>query len=294
MTVKLNVRTVTCTMLLILSGIPFAEAQTSRRGKTITKKTVESSVRQTRNIPSVPQPTPTPAGKRNERPAANLPAASFTKDRPAAGDRTNRVGPVYRYEFTQPAFVVSNIKIEHDNDGAGTITFEKKGSEETITDPVSISPKALARINDALSALNFLESTENYQYEKDFSHLGTIKFSLDREGKSRHVTFNWTENKDAKILMTEYRRIANQFIWMFDITLSRENQPLESPRLMDSLDSMIRRNDISDPYQLEPFLKELADDERIPLIARNHAARLVKQFEKERAKEEKKKPTGMN
>jgi hypothetical protein len=29
-----------------------------------------------------------------------------------------------------------------------------------------------------------------------------------------------------------------------------------------------------------PFLKELSDDERIPLISRNHAAKLIKQIEK--------------
>jgi len=89
-------------------------------------------------------------------------------------------------------------------------------------------------------------------------------------------------------LMAEYRRVTNQFIWIFDITLSRDNQPLEAPKLMDSLDSMIRRNEISDPHQLDPFLRELSNDERIPLIARNHAVRLVKQFEKEKAREEKK------
>jgi hypothetical protein len=31
-----------------------------------------------------------------------------------------------------------------------------------------------------------------------------------------------------------------------------------------------------------PLLKELSNDERIPLIARNHAGRLVKQLEKEK------------
>jgi hypothetical protein len=69
---------------------------------------------------------------------------------------------------------------------------------------------------------------------------------------------------------------------MFDMNVSRVNQPLESPKLMDVLDGYIKRNEVSDATQLLPFLKELGDDERIPLIARNHATRLIKQIEKEK------------
>jgi hypothetical protein len=49
---------------------------------------------------------------------------------------------------------------------------------------------------------------------------------------------------------------------------------------MDELDSLLRRNEISDPPQMLPMLKELSNDERIPLIARNHAKRLVEKIEK--------------
>ncbi|MCC6327296.1 MAG: hypothetical protein IT174_02185 [Acidobacteria bacterium] len=235
------------------------------------------------------KPTPPPVpGKRNERPGSD---ASDTNSKVVTPSSKNAV-PTFRYEFSRPDFVVTKITIEHDERGLGTIGFMKKGDDELITDPLTVSPMALARINEALDTLDFLGSNEDYQYEKDYSHLGNIKFALSRNGKSREVAYNYTTNKAAKALMDEYRKIGNQYIWIFDIKLSRENQPLESPRLMDSLDSMIRRDEISDPYQLEPFLRELANDESIPLIARNHADRLAKQIEKEKAREEKKKNSG--
>lgn len=269
---------------------PTAAAQTkSKRPPTKTvKKPPSVAVPSDADMP--PQTTPTPApplAKRNERPDSNsqVPAAA---DRPAAAVHSVSE-PAFRYEFSQPSFVVPSIKIEHDEAGKGTISFKKKGDDETISDPLTVSAASLARINKALDDLDFLNSTENYQYEKDYSHLGVVNFAVTRGGRSRTVTISWTENKSAKALMDEYRRLSNQYIWVFDITLSRDNQPLEAPRLMDSLDSMIRRNEISDVSQMEPFLRELANDERIPLIARNHADRLVKQLEKDRAKEEKKK-----
>lgn len=257
-----------------------AEGQTRRK---IVKKASPASAGET--APSAEASSAPP--KRNERPA-DLPLAKNQAGRA----QTRNAVPAYRYEFSQPDFVVSSIRIEHDESGSGTITFKKKGDDELITDPIRVSPRSLLKITDTLTALNFLDSTENYQYEKDFSHLGNMKFARTAGGRTREVTFNYTSNKDAKALMDEYRRIANQYIWVFDIKLARENQPLDAPRLMDSLDSLIKRNEISDPSQMEPFLRELSNDESIPLIARNHAARIVKQFEKEKAKEEKKKAGG--
>ena len=67
---------------------------------------------------------------------------------------------------------------------------------------------------------------------------------------------------------------------MFDISVARENQPLNAPKLMEYLESAIKRNWLADPQQLIPFLKEISTDDHVPLIARNHALRLLKKLEK--------------
>jgi hypothetical protein len=110
---------------------------------------------------------------------------------------------------------------------------------------------------------------------------------MRKDGRERTTEFNWTDNKDAKSINDEYRKLGNQYIWMFDVNLARENQPLQAPGLMDELDSLVRRNDVSDTEQLIPFLKKLSVDERIPLIARNHAEKIVAAIEKQIAKSKK-------
>ena len=241
-------------------------------------------------IKSVPaeNPVETPTVKsplkKNERPENQIdPADSAnqnTQTNSASQTEKRDVRTVYFYEFSRPEFLVSQVFIQHDENGKGKISFLKKGLDELISDPIQLSATALERIKNALNALNFLESTENYQYEKDYSHLGNVKIKIKKEGRERETKFNYTTNKEAKVLADEYRKIGQQFIWIFDINVARENQPLESPRLLDSLDSMIRRNEISDAAQMIPFLKEISNDERIPLISRNHAANLLKQIEK--------------
>jgi hypothetical protein len=187
----------------------------------------------------------------------------------------------YYYEFTQKDFFVPHIVIEHDETGKGKITFQKKHFDESITDPVQLSPASLEKIKALFQTLNFVDSTESYQdAERDYAHLGTMKIRRKSEGKERTVTFNWTENKDARALADEYRKIGQQYVWQFDMSVARENQPLEAPGLMDALEAYLKRNEISDPAQMLPLLKELTNDERIPLMARNRATKIIKQIEK--------------
>jgi hypothetical protein len=103
---------------------------------------------------------------------------------------------------------------------------------------------------------------------------------LKRGGRDRSAQFNWTTDANAKALANEYWRAADQAILVFDIAVSRENLPLEAPKLMDRLDQLLSRGGLSDPEQLIPLLRELSTDERVPLIARNHASRLLKKIEK--------------
>jgi hypothetical protein len=186
----------------------------------------------------------------------------------------------YAYEFKQPEFIVRHILVEHDARGRGHVSFERKGTSEMIVEPLELSPVALARITALWETLQFLDSKEDYQSDRQFPHLGTHLLRMTRGAHERTAEFNWTHNREAAALANEYRRAADQTIFIFDITVARENQPLNAPKLMDNLDSLLSRGGLSDPQQLVSLLRDLNTDERIPLIARNHAGRLLKKIEK--------------
>jgi hypothetical protein len=186
----------------------------------------------------------------------------------------------YSYEFNQPKFYVRHILFEHDGNGHGTITFERLNEDVPVTESVEVAPAALARIKSAWNALNFLDSQTNYQANKDFSHLGTMKIGMQEGDRKRVAEFNWTHDDSAAALVAEYHRVTDQAILVFDISIARENQPLNAPKLMEVMESLLKRNGLSDPHQLLPLLREMSTDEHIPLIARNHALRLIKQIQK--------------
>jgi len=256
-----------CVVIALCAGTAFSQRKTNRR---TSKKNETAKAAPTKTPPQ-------PAKKRNSRP--DLPEESAETD--AALQITD---PHFIYEFTRPNFVYSNVKIVHNDAGKGTITFEKKDIEETFTDPLRVSQRTLARINELLDELDFFNSTEDYQYEKDYSHLGTARLTFIRGEQERTAEYNWTTNKVARELADIYRNLSNQYIWKFEMTVSRENQPLQSPNLINALDSYLHRKEIADPEQMLPFLKELYNDDRLPLMSRNHLDRLIKQIEKTKEK----------
>ena len=213
------------------------------------------------------------SGKRNDRPKSQADPGPVAK-------QTDNPKTHYTWEFAQPQFVINHIVIEHDALGRGKVSFDRKAEVETIVEPIELSRPVVERIEKLWSALNFLDSKESYQASKNFAHLGSYKLAMNDGSRERTTEFNWSDNSDAWNLAQEYRRVADQAILLFDINVARENQPLNTPGLLTYMESLYNRNALSDPKQLVPLLKELRTDEHIPLIARNHADRLLKKIEK--------------
>lgn len=198
----------------------------------------------------------------------------------APATTSNAEAVLYVYEFKHPPFNVRHIVIEHDATGRGRVRFERGDEAEATSEPLQLSPATLQRLVALWEALQFLEREESYQSSRQYPHLGTMLLRLRRGERERTAEFNWTDNRDASALVSEYRRIADQALIVFDLAVARENQPLAAPGLMARLDTLLSRNGLSDPKQLIPLLREINTDERLPLIARNHAARILKKLQK--------------
>ncbi len=287
------------TILSVLAGAAVAQKKRkphvkSASAQTDTTQAADKPVVEPADTLETGAPAKLPA-KKNERAmdastATETSEAGVPQKKNAHVEKTNKAVAAesmsFVYEFSQPKFYVSQVVIEHDAGGKGKITFKKQDWNDTQSDPLTISDKTLAKIQALWTTLNLLESTDTYQSpQRNYAHLGTMKLRQSEDGKTREVEFNWTENQTAKDLTDEYKKLTEQYLWIFDMNVARENQPLNSPQLIDRLDSLTARNQISDPKQMLAFLREIADDERIPLIARNHTTKLIQRIEK--LKEEK-------
>jgi len=214
--------------------------------------------------------------RKNQRPNQATEPPAIANPLPA----NNGVTVKYSYEFSQPNFYVNHITIEHDQAGKGTIKFTRKNEDAEVVEPLQLSATAATRVLSLWESLKFLESDTNYQSSRHYAHLGVMKIGMERGQQKRVAEFDWTQDTAAADLVAEYRRAADQAIMVFDIGIARENQPLNAPKLMEGLESLLKRNGLSDPKQLLPLLTDMSTDERVPLIARNHAQRLIKKIQK--------------
>jgi len=202
----------------------------------------------------------------------------------AASNRANGQSPPpdtsFSYKFENRRFYIPLIQIDIGADGKGQLHFTRGESDDVIDRNFKILSSTMDRINRLVAASAFLTSKEEYQAKRDFSHLGWMTITVRQGEQERTVRFNYTTNTDISELADLFRGIATQEIDLFDIELAVQHQPLDVPRLLDALESDLRLDRVAEPEQLIRRLRELANDDTMPLIGRNHANRIIKDIEK--------------
>jgi hypothetical protein len=193
--------------------------------------------------------------------------------------REDDSGARYRYLFENDRFTTPRMEVEFDARGKGHFRFTRKGEPE-IDNQLTVSSALVTRVQGLFSGLNFLASDEDYQFKKDFSHLGQITITAAQGGKERTATFNYTTNESMNQLVDIFRGIATQETRVFEIETVRTNDPISTPAQLRLLESELRSKRIADPKSLVPLLDEIRQDESVPLIARNHAERLIQLINK--------------
>ncbi len=185
----------------------------------------------------------------------------------------------FHYLFENEKFTTSRIELEFGADGKGEFRFKKKESEE-IANKLEVTTMVMEQINTLLAELNYLDSSDSYQHKKDFSHLGTVTIDVTKAGKQRKVQFNYTDNPVMTKLANIFRNIATQETRVFEIETIRQSDPISTPAQLRYLDSELRSKNIADPERFVALLQDIRLDEGVPLIARNHAERLLKEIKK--------------
>jgi len=195
----------------------------------------------------------------------------------AAGDK-----PSIRYRFENDRFLISRIELSVDGSGSGLLEWEEKGSPKPRSRAVRVSEEGLAELSNLLDRLNFLHSGEEYQSAEDHGNLGSTAIRVSQGEVSREVVFNYTRNKDADALARLLRGIANREMFVADLEVAMQHQPLETPAALATLAQEHARGRIGDAVALLPLLRSIADDMSLPLIARNRASDLAKAITKRR------------
>jgi hypothetical protein len=186
----------------------------------------------------------------------------------------------FGYRFENARFYIPLIEVEVASDGGGELRFKRGESDEVIDRRLKLSPATVARLSELYERAHFLTSDEDYQDKKDFSHLGWKSLSMRQGERERKVRFNYTMNPEMRELAEIFLAIATQEMHLFDIETSQQYQPLDLPRLLDILENDLKAQRVAEPEHMLAALREIADNDTQPLIARNHASRIAEGIKK--------------
>ena len=276
MRIRKKALTFVASAALILTGAALrASAQSRAKGNTPAEQSAPKKATARPDEQSAPKKT-TPRPEEQKGGAT----ATTPNAKPGAAAKEDPNAARYVYEFEHPDFFVYFIHVEHDDAGRGLIRFERRSDAEQTTEPFQLSPAALERVAARWAALKFLDSTANYQGERVYPSYGKSRLTLRQGGRARTAEFNYASDPDAFALADEYRRAADQAVLVFELKVAVESQPLETPKLLSRIDTLVDGTRLSDPQQLVPLLRELSTDERVPLVGRNQITRTLKKLEK--------------
>jgi hypothetical protein len=206
---------------------------------------------------------------------------SFAQD--GAAERVE-AGATFGYRFENTRFHISLIEIDLALDGTGELRFKRGEYDEIIDLKLRLLPATLARIRKLYGDTGFLTSKEEYQAKKDFSNLGWITLSAREGDLKREARFNHTENQQIKELYEIFRAIATQQMHLFDLDIAEQYQPLDLPTQLRVLERDLELERVAEPEQMLAALRNINSNDALPLIARNHAKRIVDNIEKKKFK----------
>jgi hypothetical protein len=186
----------------------------------------------------------------------------------------------FSYKFENPRFDIRVIEIDLNANGAGEVRFTRGTSDEILDCKIKLLPATLTRIRDLFEVSGFLVSDTAYQDKRDMSHMGWVTLRAKQGARERKVRFNYTLNPHMKELEEIFRGIASQEISLFDIENAERYQPLDVPKQLEILENDLKLARIAEPARVLTALNEIAGDDSQPLIARNHAKRIIEAIKK--------------
>lgn len=186
----------------------------------------------------------------------------------------------YYYRFESPNLEMARAELRFDASRQGQFVFRRKSDEEEITLDVHVLPETIERINQYLAEAQFLTSQENYQAERDMSHLGTTTIRVRHGAQQRQVSFNYTRHPAMRALAELLRHMVTQESRVFAIQLARQYEPLDLDRQLLALQREVKNGWVAEPRKLLPLLEDLQSDEGVLLMARRHAGEIIRLIKK--------------
>jgi hypothetical protein len=173
-------------------------------------------------------------------------------------------------------FDIMRAELRFDQTTRGQFIFRRKSDEEDIKLELHILSGTIQRIDRYLTEAQFFTSHEEYQGDRNMSHLGTVTIRVRQGAKERQVSFNYTRLPAMQALAELFQHLVTQETRTFTIQLARQFEPLDLDRQLLALKREVKNGWVAEPARLLPLLEDLQADDGVLLMARRRAGEIAK------------------
>ncbi len=170
------------------------------------------------------------------------------------------------------------VKITLDQLGRGK--FEAKPSDgDEISRELEVRASTMQQLLASFQAAQFLTSTRDYESHMKVADMGTKTISLEENGRSREVHFNYTTDKNINLIANFFSGLVTTELRIDSLERAMKYDKLGLPDQMKALQAELDNHWLSETPLLLPVLRKIADNPSFFNMVQREAHELVLQIE---------------
>lgn len=144
-------------------------------------------------------------------------------------------------------------------DTLGRGSYEAKPrSGDVISREFAASPETVRQILTAFDSVDFLNSSEDYESPSKVAEMGLKTITLEKDGRSRTVEFNYTVNKPMSLIDKLLDGLAATVYRLDSLEMKMKYDKLGLPGELSALETELKNHWLTDPQILVPTLRQIA------------------------------------
>jgi hypothetical protein len=189
--------------------------------------------------------------------------------------------PAVTYSKSFPGSVPAYVEIEVASDGKATY-------RETPDDPNPINYQMSDE--DTKAIFELCEKLEQFKRPLDanlkVAFMGKKTFRYVNGAEKHEVTFNYSQDEDARLLLDRFEKVSETQSLYFDLERTIRFDKLGVQKSLLQIETALDKKRLVSPERFLPLLDRIAKNETYMHMARERAASLADFFRKEKAKPE--------
>jgi len=191
---------------------------------------------------------------------------------PARSQQPAQLMFVKVFEGSAPDYVYVSVR------ETGEALYKGRPEEEAEGREFRLSPSTTGRLFGLAASLGYFRGLQ-LESRYRVAYMGTKTFTYELGGQKSSVSFNYTENEDAKELQRWFEAIARGRYLYGQLESRLRYDRLGIIEVLRDLERDFNSGQLIDPQQFVPLLQQVANDRQLARLAQTRAGEMLRRIQ---------------